>query len=314
MLVARKTRMCTNKQVVIKRKYVKLSYEKSIIGFIDILGFGQLVYDSEQDEKKFSLIQTVLKKLNEVNDIYSSPAAFFAHSNYSTLSDDFKRDLDEIYEEMKSAAEPERVKITTFSDSIVFSCTATSNGLSNFRYFLIKLLVETSEYQLLLRGGITCGPLLHSDDMIFGPAMNQAYYLESKLSKYPRIIIDTDFSYFLGTLAHEPLAEQIKSELLFDEFDSVTYFDLLSLATNKVAQNMCGANAYEILENEKRTIENLLMSTEDKYIRSKLIWYASYFNEYLVKNPEVEVTITELQGMPLETITVPVSSLVVEYA
>lgn len=292
---------------------MELSYEKRIIGFIDILGFGQLVYDSEQDEKKFSLIQTVLKKLNEVDDVYGSPASFFAHSNYSTLPDDFKSDLNEIYEKMKSDAEPERVKITTFSDSIVFSCPATSNGLSNFRYFLIKLLVETSEYQLLLRGGVTCGSLLHCDDMIFGPAMNQAYYLESKVAKQPRIIIDSAFGCFLESLPGDPLAEHIKSEILEDEVDSVTYFNVMSLATNKVAQNMCGANAYEILENENITIENLLLSTEDGNVRSKLTWYANYFNEYLMKNPEVEVTITEMHGMPLETIMVPVSSLAVDY-
>lgn len=291
-----------------------MSYEKRIIGFIDILGFGQLVADSEQDEKKFSLIQAVLRKLNEVNDIYGSPESFFAHSNYSTLPDDFKSDLDEIYKKMKSEAEPERVKITTFSDSIVFSCPATSNGLSNFRYFLIKLLVETSEYQLLLRGGITCGSLLHSDDMIFGPAMNQAYYLESKLAKQPRIVIDSDFQGFLETLPQNLLVEHIKRELLNDKVDSVVYFDILSLSTNKVAQNMCGANAYEILRNEKKTIERLLVSTGDGNVQSKLVWYASYFNEYLMRNPEVEVTITEMHGMPFETIMVSVSSLAVDYA
>jgi len=105
------------------------SYEKRIIGFIDILGFGQLVFESENESDKFFLIQQVLQKLNEVDDIYGAPESLFAHSNYEFLHDDAKRELNELYEKTRDNVEPSRVRITTFSDSIVFSCPANSDGL-----------------------------------------------------------------------------------------------------------------------------------------------------------------------------------------
>lgn len=231
-----------------------MSYEKRIIGFIDILGFGQLVRDSESDSEKFKLIEQVLSKMNEVDDLYGSPESFFAHSNYERLSQDKKKSLDEVYQAMRKEAEPSRVRITTFSDSIVFSCSANLIGLGNFRYFMIKLLVHTSYFKLLLRGGIACGSLIHTDKTVFGPAMNCAYHLESKVAKQPRIAIDETFSLLLEELEGERVASLLKDELLIDSEDLVTYINHLSLVTNMVAQNMCGANPYAILANEKNTI------------------------------------------------------------
>lgn len=290
-----------------------MAYDIRIIAFIDILGFGQLVFDSEEHPEKFLLIQQVLEKLNEVDDIYGSPESFFAHSNYAFLTEEAKKDLNALYETVKTLKEPSRVQITTFSDSVVFSCPADSEGLSNFRYFLIKLLVHTNDFQLLLRGGVTCGSLFHSDQMIFGPAMNRAYHIESKIAKHPRIAVDDFFTAFLDSIKEDSVVKLVKRELIHDENDSVNYFDSLSLATNKVAQNMCGANAYNILLNEKNTIEILMKSASDvEGIRAKLEWYASYFNQYLQKNSEVEVVVSEVQGMPLETIMVPVSDLKIQ--
>ena len=290
-----------------------MSYEKRLIGFIDILGFGQLVLKSENEPTKFSLIEGIISRLNDVDDIYGSPKSLFAHSNYEYLSEEGKADLDALYEKIKKSPKTSRVSITTFSDSIVFSCPADIKGLSNFRYFLIKLLVYTSEFNLLLRGGISCGSLIHSDKAIFGPAMNKAYHTESKIAKQPRIAVDQNFLSFLEEVVQEELIQMIQSELVTDPEDSVVYFDHLALGTNKVAQNMCGANPYEILSNEKKTIESLRkLILDNPTVRSKIDWYINYFNHYLKRNPEVEVVASYIQGMPLETIMVPVSDLKVQ--
>jgi len=149
--------------------------------------------------------------------------------------------------------------------------------------------------------------------MIFGPAMNRAYRVESKVAKHPRIAVDDFFKTFLDSIEKDIIAVLTKRELIYDSSDSVTYFDSLSLATNKVAQNMCGANAFHILANEKNTIEALLHSAPDEPdVRAKLKWYANYFNQYLAKNPEVEVVVSEFQGMPFETIMVPIGDLEIQ--
>lgn len=292
-----------------------MSYERRIIGFIDILGFGQLVFDSECDAEKFNLIDRVISRLQEVDDIYGSPEAFFAHSNYMSLSEEGKASLNAIYESMKADATASRVLITTFSDSIVFSCPATSDGLTNFRYFLIKLLVYTSEFSLLLRGGMSCGPLIHSEKKVFGPAMNRAYLTESKVAKYPRIAVDEYFMSFINDVTEDSIGNLVRSEIITDPSDGVTFFDVLSLSTNKVAQNMCGSNPLDILTNEKRTIENLMASSSGApEIVQKINWYATYFNHHLDRCPEIELVTSTFNGLPFESIMVPVANLKVQNA
>lgn len=44
--------------------------------------------------------------------------------------------------------------------------------------------------KLIFRGGITYGKIFHNNEFVFGPAMNEAYRLESKLAESARIIID----------------------------------------------------------------------------------------------------------------------------
>jgi hypothetical protein len=287
-----------------------VAYERRIIGFIDILGFGQLVLDSEDDSEKFDLIKGVLEKINSVDDILGSPEDFFAHSNYAYLSPEAKKEMDELHESMKAAAGPKRVRITTFSDSIVFSCSADSDGLTDFRYFLTKLLVYISPFKLLIRGGITCGSLVHTDELIFGPAMNNAYFLESKVAKYPRIVVSGKFESFIEELGKDTLTDLVKQELIRTDNETISYVDCLALTTNKVAQNMCGANAYEMLLNEKSTIEALIKDApEDPTVASKLKWYVKYFNDFLMRKSEVEVLLSHVQGVPLETAMIPVSEL-----
>jgi hypothetical protein len=55
---------------------------------------------------------------------------------------------------------------------------------------LKRIQIKLIGYEILLRGGIVVGKLLHENNIMFGPAFNQAYDLESKSALYPRIVID----------------------------------------------------------------------------------------------------------------------------
>jgi hypothetical protein len=41
-----------------------------------------------------------------------------------------------------------------------------------------------------IRGAVTVGLIHHDEHIVFGPALNRAYELESKVAIYPRILID----------------------------------------------------------------------------------------------------------------------------
>ena len=52
----------------------------------------------------------------------------------------------------------------------------------------------------LFRGGVTVGDLVHEDEAVFGPGLNRAYYLESKIAMYPRIVLDPLYMEEFGEL------------------------------------------------------------------------------------------------------------------
>src|SRR5689334_21545079 len=80
-----------------------------------------------------------------------------------------------------------RSAISAFSDNIVFSLPGT--GLKEIGAGLIvtylansvgKILTRAISLGCLVRGGIAFGPLHHERGVVFGPAMVEAYELESK--------------------------------------------------------------------------------------------------------------------------------------
>src|SRR5262249_55120576 len=67
------------------------------------------------------------------------------------------------------------------------------NGLMFYEVFNVGLLqIDLIRNSVFLRGSMTVGPLQLEQRKIFGPVLNRAYYLESEVAVYPRIIIDPE--------------------------------------------------------------------------------------------------------------------------
>lgn len=139
------------------------SYEDRVVAFIDILGFSAMVEKTSTDEKKLQRLTSAL------DDLHNKIWEWEADGVYSSFA------------------------FTQFSDSIVISALAESTDSFGM---LMQLLLGTMDlvdcYGILLRGGIVRGQLIHDNTMLVGPAMVEAYRLESKLAKYPRIIIEEE--------------------------------------------------------------------------------------------------------------------------
>ncbi|MCX7124871.1 MAG: hypothetical protein NTU49_03785 [Gammaproteobacteria bacterium] len=75
----------------------------------------------------------------------------------------------------------------------------------------------------LIRGGITRGDLYHSDSIVFGSAMNDAYALESKEAKMPRILISKELAFDLKTDSRN------KKYITMDAEDDKFYLDYLPI-------------------------------------------------------------------------------------
>ena len=165
-------------------------YEERFIAFVDILGFGKLV---ERSAVTPDLPRKILDALMAMHPTQIE-AELITTVNSELIP------AEEIEQVQKAARHVSTIQqkmhpvsINYFSDSLVLSARADDVIASQM---VLDLLTKISammwmSHSLLLRGGVTLGKLIHIEGgPMFGPAMNQAYLLESKKAEHPRFLID----------------------------------------------------------------------------------------------------------------------------
>lgn len=149
-------------------------YEDRVVAFVDILGFSSLVNNSKSEYEA----QDRIKKAMDI-----------IHS-YKILND---RPMGNEEDNEEAGLRALGIQVTTFSDSAIISYPLSYDGaLFLLINDLIHMQMDLLFLGIIIRGGITIGPLYHDSVNAFGPAMVAAYELESKKAIYPRIIIHPD--------------------------------------------------------------------------------------------------------------------------
>lgn len=201
-------------------------------------------------------------------------------------------------------------KSTTFtimSDSIVISAPDNDSGLLFILYlcsFIQNLLLKN---KILLRGGIARGEFFKYGDVMFGPALIEAYNIESSLAIYPRVVLSENIVNGLkdrGAFAKKGVQDYIKKyvssednagsddtdyedftqvELLMkksaeDSLYYVHYFnplEMLKLRHDEISRN--------IIDN---VIKNGLVHNNEK-IKLKYQWLDEYYRSCTLQFPFV---------------------------
>ncbi|WP_447752113.1 hypothetical protein [Sphingopyxis fribergensis] len=83
-------------------------------------------------------------------------------------------------------------RLTTFSDNVVFSKPFAADDVRWLLQSLATTQLGLAARGFWMRGAVTVGSLHHDEHIVFGPALNRAYELESKFAIYPRILLDTE--------------------------------------------------------------------------------------------------------------------------
>lgn len=161
---------------------IDISYKTGIVAFIDILGFKEIVKKSERSPR---LLKTIYQSLGFLKK--------------RELPDKWNLQLVEIEEDaqkrnLSDFDIADRTFSSAFSDSIVVSVIVDDNNinaslstlLANLAYVGSKFIMDG----ILIRGGITIGKIIHNETgIVFGQGLIDAYHLESRAAKYPRIIL-----------------------------------------------------------------------------------------------------------------------------
>jgi hypothetical protein len=141
-------------------QYGELNYERRIVAYFDVLGWRSEIEQAANDARRIARIAMVPK-------IFSQGVS-------------------------QIAAQAPGAHLTSFSDNVIVSAPYNADRLQSSLEGLATIQLGAAFAGFWLRGGITIGPLVHNDAFVFGPALNRAHELESRLAKYPRILIDRD--------------------------------------------------------------------------------------------------------------------------
>jgi hypothetical protein len=84
------------------------------------------------------------------------------------------------------------LRAQSISDAVCLSAACSETGLAHLIYCLDQLTIRLLAAGFFVRGAIVKGRLFHDDKMVFGEALVRAYRLETKVARYPRIMIERD--------------------------------------------------------------------------------------------------------------------------
>lgn len=137
----------------------KAAYERRIVAFYDVMGW----------RSKIEAAGANIEKITELKNVIRLFAMFPDKDKY-----------------------PFDLRPSTFSDNVVISSVVSHQSVFNFLLRLTFTQLLSAYLGFFIRGGVTVGDIVHDEHVVFGPALNRAYYLESKIADKPRIVLDPE--------------------------------------------------------------------------------------------------------------------------
>lgn len=253
----------------------EFDYRETLVTFLDILGFKEMVKASENDSSQVILLRRNLNALRE---------RFAKGKN-------FKR-------ETRSSESPVPIfRAFSFSDltvraTVIDPIEELTYVLSNELHTLVNMQCELAlrddgHLPILIRGAISLGSMeVHpedsSDELIFGPALVRSYELESTTAIFPRIVIDPAVIRRASALKNPVFPEH----LITLGADGVYFVDYL-----KACEEFCWKPhmvfAGLSLFTHKAMIETQLATLKEKgakeSIIQKYLWLVDYHNSTVAR-------------------------------
>ena len=238
-------------------------YEERYCLFLDILGFQSLIDKSvhpkadKANEMTFTRLKGALNAISEGVD-------------YRAVN------------VIPGKIEESSRRVTQFSDSVVVSYLKDEmggNGMNSIIHDVHRLQLDLVTRGVFLRGAITSGLLHHDENLVFGPALNEAVALE-KLANYPRVILDGQLLDEVGLkrFSNQEIGKEwsrTTDSMAIEDFDGLFYVDYFNVHPDDFDKNWYELRAY--LENLRTRIKELA-NQKDPSIKVKHSWLRSKFN------------------------------------
>lgn len=161
----------------------QIDLDYSIVAFVDILGFSNMVKSDCENKSDASKYFEVLREIN------------------------------------KETREIGECNITQFSDSVIFALTLSQENYLKMIKILAEYQMKLLYHSIICRGAIAYGKHYKEDDFMFSQALIEAYQLESKDAIYPRIVISENLlEYFKPLVKDVPYLLREKDGFYFVDY------------------------------------------------------------------------------------------------
>ncbi len=233
---------------------------RSVAAFVDFLGYSEYIRKSFAEGKA----QQELERLRSAIDI-----AYFDLKQMASRS------------EYGSA----KLHVRTFTDNLIIGLPVGEHGYARDQvctvvFYIACLQAELARHGYFIRGAISVGDLYIDEDVVFGPALMEAYAAESKEAVFPRVI--------LCKSAEETFSEPdwVRAISLLVDSDNRVFVDFLD-ATVMIAYPDDRPFTEYSEGHREAIIQKLAEFREAPYIRAKYEWAATYHNAFCEKNANV---------------------------
>lgn len=255
-----------------------MKYDTRLIAFVDILGFKEIIKQSEKNPAKIELIYSVLDYLK----VWEAPKSW--NLKVVEIEGDAQKKGVENFDISN------KTNCTTFSDSIVISVKIDNNVnemastlIANLAY-IGAILIEQG---ILIRGAITIGEIIHENNgTVFGQGLIDSYLLESSYSKYPRIILSDKLIAKLNYPFGYKKDRYPYHQYLDRFFDGCVGFH--QMIYYEVVENSDVMTKDELVRGltkiRKVIIEGLDMSFENPEVFEKYKWMKEQYNKLIISD------------------------------
>lgn len=164
-------------------------YQKKVVAFIDLLGFSESVVASERDAKARDRVFQLIDNLRGAGptEQTSVDLQFQAMRNMPLAY--VSAITNEEFVAQREGGKP-AVRKAVFSDSIVLS--ADAEHIDSLLYEVLQIERMTFRHGVFIRGGIAHGAFSHEGQTAVGPALIDAYIMESREARVPRVLVSED--------------------------------------------------------------------------------------------------------------------------
>lgn len=174
-------------------------------------------------------------------------------------------------------------RIAQFSDSLIISTENTAAGLLHLVNHAERIAFSFLKLGFMCRGGISKGLLYHEENIAFGPAMIEAYHLESKKAQYPRIILSKDVEDFVDGMNG---GEGIVIRRMVKEYQGCLMVHVLRPLVFRLDMDGKGGEPEMLFLTIKSRLghEQKRLKDDQKELE-KVLWFQEYFNEHVHADP-----------------------------